>query len=490
MLGRAGVKTPLIGSYRLKLPAGFEAPIVCHSWVTVCDNRLRFREVFMRIVLRTVVLLGALAVPASAAADVTFNTDVLPILQKHCQMCHRPGEVAPMSLLTFADARPWARAIKAAVLLQKMPPWQVEPQYDHKFSNAARLTPAEREILAAWADSGAAEGDAKDTPAPVTFVDGWNLTPDLIVEMPTEFHVQATGTIEYQYMLVKANFSEDTWVRAAEMRPGNSKVVHHGEVWVLPPGSKWMADAVPGVAYPQSQRPKIGEDNIDILGKFNPGLGVQTFDFGDSAKFVPKGSDLVFEIHYTAVGTPQIDRTKVGIVFADGPHTTRYFTSYGPTASNLVIPAGDSNAEVVSEVTATTDMKLVYAQPHMHLRGKDYEMRAIFPNGDSQTLFKSKWDFNWQLGYVFTQPIDLPKGTRLIGISHFDNSAANRFNPDPSKEIRWGLQNWDEMSNCFIGLVFDATVDPKKIFVRSGPSLLPVGPPGPTLATLKENSTK
>jgi hypothetical protein len=424
----------------------------------------------MRIVRRAAILLGALAIPASATADVTFNKDVLPILQQHCQTCHRPGEVAPMSLLTFADARPWARAIKAAVLLQKMPPWPVEPQYDHKFSNAARLTPAEREILAAWADGGALEGDAKDIPAPATFVDGWNLTPDLVVEMPTDFHVQPTGTIEYQYMLVKANFTDDTWVRAAEMRPGNAKVVHHGEVWVL--------------------RPKIGEDNIDILGKFNPGVGAQTFDFGDSAKFVPKGSDLVFEIHYTAVGTPQVDRTKVGIVFAKGPHTTRYFTSYGPTAGNLVIPAGDKNAEVVSEVTATTDLKLVYAQPHMHLRGKDYEMRAILPNGESQTLFKSKWDFNWQLGYVFTQPIDLPKGTRLIGISHFDNSTANRFNPDPSKEIRWGLQNWDEMSNCFIGLVFDATVDPKKIFVRSGPSLLPVGPPGPTLATLEKNSTK
>jgi hypothetical protein len=444
----------------------------------------------MRSVLRMVVLVAALAVPASAAADVTFNKDVLPILQQHCQMCHRPGEVAPMSLLTYGDARPWARAIKLAVLSQKMPPWQVEPQYDHRFSNATRLTERERDTLAAWADSGAAEGDPHDKPASVTFTDGWNLQPDMIVEMPTEFQVPATGTVEYQYMLVKANFPEDAWVKAAEMRPGNSKVVHHGEVWVLPPGSKWMADADPGVAYPQSQRPKIGEDNIDILGKFNPGLGAQTFDFGDSAKFVPKGSDLVFEIHYTAVGTPQVDRTKVGFVFANGPHTTRYFTSYGPTANNLVIAAGDNNAEVVSEVTATTDMKLVYAQPHMHLRGKDYEMRAIFPNGESQTLFKSKWDFNWQLGYVFTQPIDLPKGTRLIGVSHYDNSSANRFNPDPTKEIRWGLQNWDEMSNCFIGLVFDAKVDPKKIFVRSGPSLLPTAGPGPTLASLKDDATK
>ena len=440
--------------------------------------------------------LGMLAVlvvvmkPASASAQVTFNKDVLPIVQTHCQTCHRPGEVAPMSLLTFKDARPWARAIKTAVLTQQMPPWQVEAQYDHKFSNAARLTQAERDILTAWADGGGVEGDPKDKPAPATFTDGWNLKPDLIVEMPTEFALQATGTIEYQYMLVEANFTEDVWVKAAEMRPGNSKVVHHGEVWVLPPGSKWMSNAVPGVSYPQSQMPKVGQDDIDILGKFNPGLGAQDFEFGDSAKFVPKGSNLVFEVHYTAVGTPQTDRTKVGIVFARGPHATRYFTSYGPTARNLVIPAGDHNAEVVSESTTTTNMKLVYAQPHMHLRGKDYELRAVFPNGESQTLFRSKWDFNWQLGYIFTEPIDLPQGTRLIGISHFDNSAANRFNPDPTKEIRWGLQNWDEMSNCFIGLVFDAKTDPKKIFVASGPSLLPVDGPGPTLAAITHAATK
>jgi hypothetical protein len=423
--------------------------------------------------------LAALVSPPAAAADVTFNKDVLPILQKNCQTCHRPGEVAPMSLIAYRDARPWAKAIKAVVLAGKMPPWQVEPQYDHMFSNVARLTEAERTTLAAWADSGAPEGERIDRP-PVTFTDGWNIKPDMVVEMPTAFAVPASGTIEYQYMLVKANFPEDVWVKAAEMRPGNSKVVHHGEVWVLPPGSRWMATAVPGVSYPQSQMPKQGQDDIDILGKFNPGLGAQDFEFGDSAKFVPKGSDLVFEIHYTAAGTPVTDRTKVGFVFAKGPHQTRYFTSYGPTARNLVIPAGDGNTEVVSEVTATTNLRLVYAQPHMHLRGKDYEMRAILPDGQSRTLFRSTWDFNWQLGYVFNEPIDLPTGTRLIGISHFDNSPANKFNPDPTKEVRWGLQNWEEMSNCFIGLVFDATIDPKTIFVASGPSLRPAAPPRQT----------
>jgi hypothetical protein len=318
----------------------------------------------------------------------------------------------------------------------------------------------------------------------LTFPEGWNIKPDMVVEMPTEFQVAATGAIEYQYMLVKANFPEDVWVSAAEMRPGNPKVVHHGEVWVLPPGSKWMADAKPGVAYPQSAMKKAMADDTDILGKYNPNIGAQSFVFGDSAKFVPKGSDLVFEIHYTSMGKPTTDRTKVGIVFAKGPHTTRYFTSYGPTAGNLVIPAGDGNAEVVSEMTMTTDAKLVYIQPHMHLRGKDYEMRLVYPTGETQTVFKGKFDFNWQMGYSLAEPILLPKGTRMIGISHFDNSPNNPFNPDPTKEIRWGLQNWDEMSNAFIGLVFDAKVNPKKASVASGPSKLPVGKPGPTLAAL------
>jgi hypothetical protein len=429
-----------------------------------------------------VVSLGCIAGVITLAAPATFNKDVLPILQQNCQSCHRPGEVAPMSLLTYTEARPWAKAIKAAVVTQKMPPWFADPKVGH-FINERKLTKEQIATIAAWADNGAPEGDAKDRPAPLSFVDGWNLKPDMIVEMPTEFQLPATGAIEYQYMLVKGDFfPEDRWVTAAEMRPGNSKVVHHGEVWVRPPGSKWMADAVPGVAYPMSKMKKQPSDEIDILGKFNPGVGAQDFTLDGAAKFVPKGSDLVFEIHYTAIGQPTTDRTKVGFVFAKEPPRERYFTSYGPQATNLVIPAADSNAEVVGEITLQADAKLVYAQPHMHLRGKDYELRLIYPTGETQTVFKGKFDFNWQLGYEFDQPILLPKGTRILGISHFDNSANNRFNPDPAKEIRWGLQNWDEMSNCFIGLVFDSKIDPKKLTRPSGLSLLPVGKPGPTLA--------
>src|SRR5207249_3210666 len=239
---------------------------------------------------------------------VTFNKDILPILQRNCQGCHRPGGVAPMSLLTDTDARPWAKAIKAAVMTKKMPPWFADPRFGH-FADERTLSASEIGVLASWADNGAPEGDAKDKPAPLKFPDGWNIKPDMVVEMPTEFKVAATGAIEYQYMLVKANFPEDVWVSAAEMRPGNPKVVHHGEVWVLPPGSKWMQGATPGVAYPESVMKKAMDDDNDILGKYNPNIGAQSFVFGDSAKFVPKGSDLVFEIHYTSMGQPTTDKT-------------------------------------------------------------------------------------------------------------------------------------------------------------------------------------
>ena len=447
------------------------------------------KRIGLTTLLTAVVVVSAPA-PKDSSANVTFNKDILPILQKNCQNCHRPGEVAPMSLVTYQDARPWAKAIKAAVVTQKMPPWFMDSTYDSHFSDVRRLSEADTKTLAAWADSGAPEGDAKDKRAPLAFQDGWNLKPDLVIEMPNEFHVPATGTIEYQYTLVNYTFTEDTWIAAAEMRPGNSQVVHHGEVWVRPPGSKWMAGAKAGVSYPMPEMPKRPEDYIDVIGKFNPGLGAQTFVFGDSAKFIPKGSDVVFEIHYTAVGKAVNDKTKVGLVFAKGPHTTRYYMSYGPQATNLVIPAANGNAEVVSEVTVGEEAKLVYAQPHMHLRGKDFEVRAIYPTGESETLLKAKWDFNWQLGYNFAQPVVLPKGTRVIAISHFDNSPNNPFNPDPSKEIRWGLQNWDEMSNCFMGLIIDAKTDPKKVFLRSGPSLLPPSAPGPTLAAIESPSSK
>jgi hypothetical protein len=421
-----------------------------------------------------------------SSAPVTFTKDVLPIMQKNCQSCHRPGEIAPMSFLTYTDVRPWAKAIKNAVVSRQMPPWFAEPGLSH-FSNDRTLSDATIKTLVAWVDGGAVEGNPKDAPAPIAWVDGWSFKPDMVIEMPKDVPLPATGTINYKSILVKVNFKEDLWVSGADLRPGNAAAVHHMRAIVRPPGSTWMKDAEEGVAY-EGDDPEVGRQGggTDLLGKFNPGLGGQDFSMFESAKFVPKGSDIVFSMHYTATGKETTDRSRLALKFAKTAPKLRYYVSDGPTAMNLAIPAGDGNAEIVSEMTAQADTQLVYMQPHMHLRGKDYEVRLILPTGETRTIFKAKWDFNWQLGFDLEEPITIPKGTRIVGIAHYDNSANNKYNPDPLKLIWWGPQNWDEMQNCFMGFLVDPKLkEPRTLFKATGPSLLKRGESGPTLAQLK-----
>jgi hypothetical protein len=439
----------------------------------------------MRII--SVSLAGCLAAAAAMAAtnSVTFNKDVLPVLQKNCQECHRPGEVAPMSLLTYAEARPWAKALKAAVVTQMMPPWFADPKYGH-FANDRRLSPQEIAIISAWADNGAPEGDPKDKPPAKIFPQGWRIKPDLVIEMPSAFPIPAKGTINYQFIRVKGNIAQDTWVEAAEMRPSNPRVLHHGKVWVLPQGSHWMEGAVVGKPYEEQETGGNSPlEGNDILGKYNPGLGAQDFDIGGSAKMIPKGSDFVFELHYTASGEPTSDISKLGLVLAKSRPAVRYYLSPGtPSAWNLVIPAGDGNAEVVAESTVGMEARLTYIQPHMHLRAKDYELRLIYPSGESQTVFKGKWDFNWQLGYTLKEPIVLPKGTRIVTIVHYDNSPNNKFNPDAQKTVFWGLQNWDEMQSSFLGFLIPSDSNVSRMLRPSGASLQPrpAAGAGPTLS--------
>lgn len=425
-------------------------------------------------------LLGAAALAASV--DATFHKDVVPILQKNCQACHRPGEVAPMSLISFQEARPYARAIKAAVVTKKMPPWFADARYGH-FTNAKGLTQDEIDTLAAWADRGAPEGNAKDAPPPVKFPQGWMIpTPELVVEMQEDQQIPATGIVDNYYIIVPGNFTEDTWVTAAEVRPSNKANTHHMRVWVRPPDSNWLAGAPYGKPVPLGYRPPGGAARRpaagartgvqELIAKYNPGLEPMNFAIDGAAKLLPKGSDIVFETHYTTTGKPASDRSKIGFHVAKAPLLKRYFTSGGLSANRIEIPPGDPNYEARSAVTIEQDMKLTWLQPHMHIRGKDYELTAVYPSGEREILLKTDYDFEWQIGYQFEKPVLLPKGTRLLAVSHFDNSANKRANPDPTATVRWGLQSTDEMSLIYLGLIVEKSTDVNRLFQRLGGNAL------------------
>ena len=432
--------------------------------------------------LRTSALLlavGSAAWAATAAAPaVTFNKDVLPILQRNCQECHRPGEVAPMSFMSYNETRPWAKAIKSAILTQKMPPWFMEVGH---FANERKLSTDEVAKLTSWVDAGAPEGDQKDKPAPVHFAEGWQIgKPDMVIEMPKDIRIKATGIMDQGNVVVKVNFPHDVWVKAAEVRPGNAKVVHHMKAWVRPPGSAWYQDAPEGelvfptrgqfiaAAPPAPADPNRPLPAQEILAKYNPGVNAQEFTMGDSAKFIAAGSDIVFECHYVTDGKPETDRTSVGIVFAKEPPKQRFLTTTGLDNHAFVIPAHASNYEVKTETTLQSDVQLEWVQPHMHLRARDYQLTAFYPSGETEVLMKGKFDFNWQLGYDFAKPVVLPKGTRLETIVHYDNSENNPYNPNPNIDIRYGAQTTDEMDVSFMGFIIGVKDDPGKLFPRRG----------------------
>ena len=427
---------------------------------------------------------GVLASAATTQSPVTFYKDVLPVLQRHCQGCHRPGEVAPMSFLDYQSTRPWAKAMKAAVLERKMPPWLADPHYG-KFANDRRLTDADIKALVTWSDAGAPQGDPKDAPPPVKWLDGWNIgKPDLEFEMPNAFDVQASGTIEYQYVVIPTGFAEDRWVQMAEVRPGNRAVEHHVIAFLRPPGSKWMADAKPGVPFvparetrrrsntgtngnadPQANRQE-NQDNAassELLVGYAPGLQPWICLPG-AAKLVKAGSDIVLQLHYTANGTAATDKTKIGIIFAKGAPERRQLTMSAANAK-FVLPPGDPAYEVHSQIEMRDDSELVGLMPHMHLRGKDFLYKVVYPTGESSTLLSvPKYDFNWQLFYFLAQPLVMPKGTRIECTAHFDNSPNNPANPDPSKEVRWGDQSWEEMMIGWFDVTIPAHADPANLY--------------------------
>jgi mono/diheme cytochrome c family protein len=437
---------------------------------------------FLRLLTQTVISLSVAAAslprafPAQSPA-VVFNKDVLPILQRNCQTCHRPGEVGPMSFLTYESTRPWARAIKEAVLSKKMPPWFADPRYG-EFRNQPSLTESDIKTLAAWADSGALEGDPRDKPEPIQWPAGWRIAPDVIVSMPEPFNVPAKGSGEIKAFVVPNPFKEDTWVNSIEIRPGVPSVVHHVMVQIAdksPNTVPFSWGAPPPTCVPQASEAFQETPDLRALAQvpksfaileavYVPGSPVTNFQFGDSAKLIPGGGDLRIEVHYTPNGKAVSDQTRVGFKLAKETPQRRYVTLAPKSMANpkYRIPAGEPNWETRGELEFARDAELVWLMPHMHLRGKDMTFNLISPYGHRETVLSAKFDFNWQLGYEL-EPIRLRKGTRMEVIAHHDNSANNPYNPDPTHEVAWGNLTSEEMVLPWFGVIVDKNADPERI---------------------------
>ncbi|HJQ70275.1 MAG TPA: thiol-disulfide isomerase [Blastocatellia bacterium] len=398
------------------------------------SNFYRASKVMMLLIAMTAFVALATATDKSRASKVTFTKDVAPILYKSCAECHRAGEIAPMSLLSYKEVRPWARSIRERVADRSMPPWSADPKYGH-WANDPRLSDQEIATVVEWVNAGAPEGDAKDLPPQPKFTNGWTIgTPDVVIEMPNEYTVPADGTVPYLYFSMPSGFTEDKWIQAMEIRPGNRKVVHHVIAYAQDPNVK---DTNPG-----------GEGELrrgrTHLGGITPNKTGVVLGPG-MARLIKKGSNIVFQMHYTTYGVEAKDRTKIGFVFAKEPG--KKIVNTGNAANGrFVIPPRDPSYEVKASKTFDEDVVITSFMPHMHVRGKSFVYTAVFPDGRSEILLNvPKYDFNWQHTYIPKQPIALPKGTRLDCVAYFDNSEKNKFNPDPTKEVRWGDQTWEEM---------------------------------------------
>ena len=398
------------------------------------------------------------------AQNPTFTKDVAPILQNRCQVCHRPGEAAPFSLLSYEQARPWAKAIKEAVLSRKMPPWFADPHYG-KFANDNSLQPKEIATLAAWVDAGAPQGNPKDLPPPRQFADGWAIPkPDAIIELPTAYEIPATGTIEYQHILIPAPFKTDKWVQFAEARPTDRSRVHHIIAFIREPGSDWLKDAKPGIPF-VPEKPKADEAvdtselPSDFLVGYAPGQPPEKFEPGQ-AKLIRAGSDIILQVHYTTNGKPGTDRSRIGLVFAKEPPAKRVFT-VSATNGKFKIPAGDPNHRVDAAFELGHAVTLYGLHPHMHGRGKDFEYRVVYPGGETRTLLKvPNYRATWQLWYELERADRAAERRPHRMHRPLRQLAQQPANPDPTKDVYWGDQSWDEMMVGFFNIVFDAADEP------------------------------
>src|SRR6266404_2833790 len=429
----------------------------------------------------SLVFLGA----SVAAAAPTFSKDVAPILYKRCVQCHRPNDIAPMSLLDYKSARPWAKAIRESVLTRRMPPWFADPHFG-SFANDPRLSTGEIETIQAWADGGAMEGDPLDLPRAPVFVEGWKQgRPDIVIDIGEDFAV-TPGADAYEHFVVPTNFTEGRWIRAAEILPGNRKVVHHVHVSVVKDQRESGSTSIESMTSLSRYLIRDGKltrisadapvvDNAcaaDVpnlpylrgfqegaLASFLPGRPPDVFPDG-SAKWIPPGAKLEFVIHYArTTDRAQTDRTSVGLYLAPGP-PAKILRRMDLRNFFFRLPPGDSSHEVKRCYTFEKDKMLRSITPHMHYRGKDVQYELVRPDGRREILLSvPHYSFAWQLVYRFREPVAVEKGSLLIVTAHYDNSPNNPANPDPALSIRWGDKSEEEMMTSWIEYV-DAAAPP------------------------------
>jgi hypothetical protein len=428
--------------------------------------------------------------------QITFTKDVAPIFFKNCAECHRPGEGSPFSALTYKDVRPWARSIREKVAKKTMPPWHADPHFG-EWANDRRLTKSEIDTVVGWVDGGAKEGDPADLPAAPQFTNGWTIgKPDIVVQMPEAYTLEASGPDEYQYFEVDPGFKEDLYVQSAEARPDNRKIVHHIIAFFRPPvknerrrpalskeeieklrqrregGSPRYRDGFlvrtkpeapivdDGCTDPSGGR-LAGEEGQDggegsMLCGYAPGMNQAIWEPGQ-VKRIPAGSKIVFQMHYSKVaGSVQKDRSSIGLILAKAKPEKMVRTT-GISNSLFLIPPGADNHRVTACWTAKDDIHIINFMPHLHLRGKAVEYKAFYPDGRAEVLLNvPRYDFSWQTVYYFKRPKAIPKGTRIMVTGYFDNSAKNKFNPDPSKWVRYGEPTYDEMMIGWMDYVADS----------------------------------
>jgi hypothetical protein len=421
---------------------------------------------------------GSLAQSPKKVDAPTFYRDVLPILQQRCQVCHREGGIAPMPFETYDQTRPFAGAIRRATQDRSMPPWFADARVG-RFSNDPSLRAAEIAELADWAEASSPAGDSKDASPSRNWTSGWSIpSADLILKMPRAVPLPASGDIEYTYEIVPTNFKEDRWVQASEILPSLRANVHHAVVYIRPPDSGWMRQAPVGVPFAAStltneeDRRGAHWTDSDVLLVYAPGSSPDSWP-EKMAKFIPAGSDLVFQMHYTANGHAAADQSGIGLIFSKRAPEQRVLTLQ-LTNDHFVIPPGAPDYRVEARGTLPNDATLLSFFPHMHLRGKRFEYNLIRrktsgdgkPDYEIEPLLRVNYHFHWQMSYKLAEPRVLPAGTELQAVAWFDNSKANPHNPDPEAEVRWGEQTYDEMMVGFFDVAVPANVDKQHFFIR------------------------